>query len=325
MRAKRIIFTVLCVLLVLVIIMTGIVIRRINRLYQWSQPPAITTTPSGNASTPSSGSQDESSPTEGSTIPTESDHVHDYVLTDSIAATCEGYGWNIYTCSTCGNVDMPLDERENPLGHSYGHGKVVAATCTEGGYTEFVCTRCIKVVVKDETDPLGHQFDEGTEIPASCTENAHTLFRCMNEGCTETKIENVQEGTITEHTYGPWTYLETGEAVQYCNGCGKARYESEIVEPDIKTITNIQQTSLTDPSGNPYVFYFITVGVVDKPEAGVSTYSIYDYLNNGSIGFYYDSQRGLVIQYVDSAGIDQAYALAGGTLTIHADGSIAGG
>ena len=325
MKAKRIIFAVLCVLLVLVIIMTGIIIRRVLRLYQWSQPPVSTTSPSGNASTPSGETHNTSAPTDDSTAPTESEHVHEFILTDSIPATCEGYGWNIYTCSTCGYVNMPSNERENPLGHSYDHGQVIAPTCTEGGYTEFICTRCIKVVVKDETDPLGHQFDEGTEVPATCTENAHTLFRCLNEGCTETKIENIQESTMTEHTYGPWTYLETGEAVQYCEGCGKVRYSSEIEDPEVKTILSVQETSWTDQYGQSGTSYLITVGVEGKPEAGIRTYTVYDYLNNGTIAFYYDEQKGLVVQFVDPDGMDQAYSLTGESLTIQADGSVAGG
>ena len=322
MKAKRIIFAVLCVLLVLVIIMTGIIIARINRLYQQPSQPAPTTPPSSNASTPSGETHNSSAPTDDSTAPPETEHVHDFVLTDSISATCEGYGWNIYTCSTCGYVDMPSSERKEPLGHSYNHSQVVAPTCTEGGYTEFICSRCSKVVVKDETDPLGHQFDEGTEVPATCTENAHTLFCCLNEGCTETKMENIQENTMTEHTYGPWTDLETGETVQYCEVCGKIRYFSEVEDPSVQSPISVENTPLTEPSG---MFYLITVRVGENPEADIRTYTVYDYLNNGTIAFYYDEQKGLVIQFVDPDGMDQAYSLTGESLTIQADGSVAGG
>ena len=117
--AKRIAFTVLCTLLVLVVILTGIAIRRVSRIMLWSTPqdPIATDTPAVTNPPPTAPPV--------STEPTEPQHEHSLVLTNSIKPTCEGYGWNIYTCSTCGFVDMPTEERQEPLGHNYSETETI--------------------------------------------------------------------------------------------------------------------------------------------------------------------------------------------------------
>ena len=119
--AKRIAFSILCTLLVLVVILTGIVIRRVSRIMFSALPTDTSPAVGGPVLSPTS----PSSPNGEGTEPTQPGHTHEFVLTNTIAATCEGYGWSIYTCSTCGYVNMPEEERKAPLGHNYNEGEVV--------------------------------------------------------------------------------------------------------------------------------------------------------------------------------------------------------
>lgn len=299
--AKRIAFSILCTLLVLVVILTGIVIRRVSRILLWSQPesPIPTDTPA--------------SPTDSShnTDPTQPQHAHTFELTNTIDPSCEGVGWKIYTCTTCGHVDMPEAEQLPPLGHNYVESEVIPATCTEGGHTVYVCLRCIRIITGDETAPLGHAFDLQTEVPPTCTEDGYTIISCSHEGCAEIQDTIPHKGTATGHIFGAWSNLEDELAVQFCDGCGAARPlgEDYIILPDVYTVLYHTRTDLIYPTGDPYAFYEIRVGIVNKYEAERYDYTIYDFLNNGSLTFHYDPERGLVLQFTDKQGAQQEVVL----------------
>ena len=294
--AKRIAFSVLCTLLVLVVILTGIVIRRVSRIMLWSTPqdpistdaPAIPTVPS----TPAV----PTNPTE----PTEPPHEHSLVLTNSIKPTCEGYGWNIYTCSECGFVEMPADERQEPLGHNYKAGEITPPTCTAAGHTTYTCQRCFRIITDDVTDPLGHSFTAQTEVPPTCTEDGYTIIRCSNADCNEISETVIHEVAATGHTYGAWTYGLGGLPQPLCSVCfADWSGTSGGPLPDVYSIVSHSHDDLRHPDYGPFGFYEIHIGIANDPLAPTYLYTISDYLDNGSLIFYYDPQQGLVIRYND--------------------------
>ena len=295
--AKRIAFSIMCTLLVLVVILTGIVIRRVSRIMLWSTPqdpistdaPAIPTVP---PTTPSASTV----PTD----PTQPQHVHSFVLTNSIQPTCDGYGWNIYTCSECGYVEMPADERQDPLGHNDVAGEVFSPSCMLAGYTVYTCQRCSRITEKDFIDPVDHDFTAQTEVPPTCTEDGYTLIHCRFEGCQEVSQTIVHEGTATGHTYGAWTYGQGGLPKPLCCVCfGEWSGTSGGPRPDTNTILDHSHSDLQHPTNGAFGFYEIRVGIANDPMAPIYLYTICDYIDNGSLVFYYEPQQGLVIWYND--------------------------
>lgn len=314
MTTKRIVFAVLCVLLVLVILMTGIVIGKVRALLRPAAPSA--TVPSGTTDPSASESSPVSLPTlpSESIGPTEPGHEHEFVLLERYPATCDSFGYTEYICE-CGKKD--IRDFVDPLGHNYGHGKVVAPTCTEAGYTEFECTRCGNVDRRDETAALGHQWDAGTEMPATCTEDACSLFHCTREGCQETKKENIQEGTATGHTFGEWETVGDGTQQRVCLVCG----ETETRDPGAIGITNVLRESAVDDAGTAFVRYTVSVGPAETPDAYV--YTILDYLDTDPPSFRYVPEEGLIVTYTDAEGQSRTVTLekeSSQSLTISAQG-----
>ncbi len=310
MTTKRILFITLCVLLVLVITVSTVVFSRVYSLFSGgTSSNSDSTSASDNTSaTGGTNSGDNYVPN----ISTSPPHDHDYVLTETLAAGCESYGWNIYHCSICGDMDMPLDGRIDPLGHSYALSKTVQATCTEGGYSEFTCQRCQKSIQQEKTEPLDHLYDEGVEIPPTCGEDGCLLFTCQREGCGETKAQ-VHEGTaIGEHTFEQWLPNDDGTESRTCTVCGMTEIR-EAQEQAPLTITSQNSSVEADSS---YTLHTVTVGTEEKPD--LYTYQILDYTNQ-SLGFDWSQTEGLVVIYSDAAGEIQNTSLGKGTVTAQLD------
>ncbi len=224
MNIKRILFIVLCVLLATILVLTGIALSKVSGVLGLLNPPAPTPT-------------EPTVPSQAPTEPEATVHTHDYVLSDTIKATCDGYGWNIYTCKTCNHTHMPVDERVDPLGHNYEAGKVAEATCTEGGFTEYTCTRCgHKDTPADaQQAPLGHNFDHGRIFVATCTEGGYTQFTCLRCGIEETRDQTDPLGhQFDDVIHHPATCTEDACSIALCvrEGCGA---EETVTEPGTAT------------------------------------------------------------------------------------------
>ena len=142
---KSIVFAVMCTLLVLVIVMSGIVFYRFSPMLESLRAPADptgqtqTTAPSATnppatqttVPTETTSPPVTVAPTEPTqiTIPTEPGHEHAFVKTRTVEPTCTSYGYTLYTCD-CGKTEIPDDEFVNPVGHNYVAGDPVKATCT---------------------------------------------------------------------------------------------------------------------------------------------------------------------------------------------------
>ncbi len=332
MTTKRICFAVLCVLLVLMIVLFAVVLSRVSTLFSAlsANPATPSTPPAGDSSTVSpsentdpTASTEVTEPTEGTEPTRPTEHVHEYEYSSQIAPTCDGYGWKIYKCATCGHENLPIDERMDPLGHDLDEGVLIEPTCTEEGCTLFSCTRCSHAERKDVVPALEHEFDEGVAVEASCGVDAHILVTCTQEGCGHTEMVDIVPDTATGlHEFGPWKPTEDGKYRRECTVC----HTEEISDtaPEVYTVTGGQEP-VPNPNGSGVV-YSITVGTAANP--GAYTYTVIDQLNNGTLTFLYDQASGLILTYTDTNGQAQTCTLpkeSNQTVTIDPTGSTAGG
>lgn len=106
---------------------------------------------------------------------------HNYKLTSSTPATCEGEGKNVYTCSNCGHS---YTEKINPIGHSWDEGKVTTeANCTTEGVKTFTCKND-KTHTYTEKIPVNgvHSYDNGVvTTPATCDKDGVMTFTCKHD------------------------------------------------------------------------------------------------------------------------------------------------
>lgn len=292
---RQILFGVLCILLAVIMILTCVAVAKINTMFKTD----TSTEPS--ESVEQTDPTQETEPTETAPLPTtdpdativtEPNHVHEWVLAESIKATCTNYGYNIYRCS-CGKEEIPISEQVAPLGHNYGIGEVIAPTCTEGGCTRYTCSHCGDVREENATAALGHQYTL-THVDASCTENGYDLYTCTNPGCTENYTKN--ETPATGHRLVNWNLQADGSYVCTCTTCN-----SSVSSKDL-TITTKQKSDgvVYDDNGTPYTLYRIYVGT--ESNKNLFLYEISDYRTNSNLTYQYDTSLGLIITYVDGNG-----------------------
>lgn len=338
MTAKKVMLAILCVLLATVLIMTGILIGRVGELAAGLMGPNTSTTaPSSSADTtsPEPTTQPTTQPTAlpttaptapPTTEPTDPDHEHEYELTEKVEATCENYGYSIYTCIGCGKQDIPLDEQVMPFGHNYGAGKVIDATCTASGCTRYTCSRCGDVDERNYQSALGHDLCYIQTVAPTCEAGGYDLWQCSR--CTESELRNetamlghvmevVGEETLptctedgfaqyqcvqclmtedvvipaTGHVYSEWIQNDDGSISRYCLHCDATQSSAEFVWR--------KQESIDDNAVKTYIVY---VGTADAPE--LMCFTIYDYLNQVPLGIGVDPYLGLVVTYTDGTGAE---------------------
>ena len=308
MSVKRIIFTVLCALLVLILILTGVTVVKLLQLFDSPDPTQPTETePSTSESTAATDPSTEPStqpsteattpPTTQPTVPpttqpTEStgstEHVHNFsIVLDSQAPTCTDSGYKELQCA-CGETHWEVVEK---LEHTYGYGETISVSCVSDGCTRYTCTLCGYVDDRNVVEALGHAYDNGVYHAATCTEDAYTEYTCANANCPEkAKIEVDEEHPKTGHNFGPWVEKD-GVEVQTCGNCDVTQSTDDL---------DITKTMFLDSANNTSRTHEIHVGT-DLVEM-VYRYKIEDCINNGSIRFSYDYATGLTIKYKDSTG-----------------------
>lgn len=155
LSAKRILFIVLCLLLITVVVLTGVLISRVSGLIQLvmgTEPNTESTIPSV---TPT-GSEIPSAPT---TLPTtsENSHTHEFAEFKIVAPTCTEFGYTLFKCTGCD--EEKTDNLVDPPGHQLGSATVIPATCEQDGYTQQFCSRC-KEYVRTNIQKASHQFSQ---------------------------------------------------------------------------------------------------------------------------------------------------------------------
>lgn len=301
MSVKQIVFAVLCVLLVLVFIMTGVTVAKVVQLFSSpddTQPPSTdpstsapsdpSTTPSSEATTPSTEASvpPSSQPTES----TGSSHTHNYttVLTTK-EATCTDSGYREMQCA-CGETKWDvLDKRD----HSYGYGETIPVTCDTDGCARFTCSVCGHVEDRNIVEKLGHLYDSGVFHEATCTDDAYTEFTCSRSTCTDKVMKQTEEGTAIGHDFGDeWLDDGTDVLFQICDNCNATH-----TTDDLKVTQNIYLTD-TDAQGNLYKLHEIHVGT--QHVSSIYTYKITDYVSTGALICRYRFEDGLSITYTNA-------------------------
>lgn len=341
-KAKHVLFGAMCVLLVLMVVLFCIVAGKVSSMFQTPPDDTLSTEGTGDSQSTTQPTQTEqtaptqstTAPTDAATLPTEPGHEHEFVLTESVPATCENYGYNIYTCS-CGKQDIPLDEQVEPCGHSFGAGQTVSATCTTDGYVEYVCSRCGAAERRNQTAALGHDFRQVETAAPTCVDDGYTLHRCSHCGqeekkdvvqaqghdyqmvghtdvsCTEDECTVYQCSTCQEidRVYGAasnghlWSDWDQATLTRQCGSCGLTEAAASIA------ITNEQASSdyVQDAAGNSYKLYVIYVGTSTTPD--LFRYTVNDYLDNGTLAYRYDPAQGLIVTYTTNGGENRTVVL----------------
>ena len=319
MSTKRIIFAVLCALLVLVLILTVVTAVKLVAMFDGPEPteptetePSISestepstspsTAPSTEATTPPT-SQPTVPPTTQATSPSENNsHTHNFnTVLSSQAPTCTDGGYKELQCS-CGETYWEVLDK---LEHSYGYGETIPVSCTADGCTRFTCSACGYVDERNVVEATGHAYDNGTFHEATCAEDAYTVYTCANANCPHKEKKEVQENTKLGHNFGAWIEKD-GIFTQTCGNCDTSYTSDEL---------QIKDRFLDGPN-NSYRVYELDVGTEENPV--VYRYKITDLINNNTLEFHYEYTIGLTIKYIDNLGNPQEVVLSamGGQHTI---------
>ncbi len=333
MRAKRVMLAVMCTLLVIVMIMTAVLLVRVGSILRGGS--GLLNSGSGssqnNNSTGGSGSNgtegengDSSETTPQSTLATEEGHIHEYVVSETMAPTCENMGYDILLCATCGR--QSIQNFVDALGHNFGPEYKVEPTCTEMGCMRKECATCGALEERNHQDPLGHEMEKLMTVEPTCQQPGYDLMRCVNCGeeimenqvpaaehsdqviqvltqptCTTDGLGQVQCtlcGDVREeilpasgHDYDNWT-VGADSLHRACTACGT---EETVLRTSLK-ITNEQKVDMDNGAQIQ-----IWVGTDTQPQ--LLQYTVCDYLNNGTLRYSLDPARGLVVIYEDATGL----------------------
>lgn len=152
---------------------------------------------------------------------------HGYVKGDHVDATCTSSGYDVYTCSRCGDVKNVISEAAT--GHDF---KEVTdsntATCTKAGMATYKCANC-ETTLEVATTALGHDYSvEKETVKAKCNSVGYTVYKCSR--CDSTHTEYAEK--LGDHTFPTdWTVVQTatdvlpGIKVKECSTCHKFEYE----------------------------------------------------------------------------------------------------
>ena len=144
---------------------------------------------------------------------------HSYELTAQTEATCKDKATETYTCSVCGDIYTLEGELGN---HIYTRSaESVEATCEEAGTTVYICSICGDTY-SEEVPALGHDFSQTKEVikAPTCTEEGVKAYICKRCGVTneEEPIPATGHTTVYNTLESP-TFLHKGRAVDYCTTC----------------------------------------------------------------------------------------------------------
>lgn len=149
------------------------------------------------------------------------DHKHDYVV--SCTATCTEDGYEVYTCSICG--DSYNGEFVEAFGHFYDIS-FKDPTCSEAGAVIYTCCDC-QDSYSEEIPALSHEY-KAVVTEDTCHEAGYTTYTCTS--CGHSYKETT--GTTLEHQYNisvvnP-TCTKPGYTTHICTHCGDGYTTDEV-------------------------------------------------------------------------------------------------
>ena len=164
---------------------------------------------------------------------------HDYVLTDSRAASCELGGYKRYTCRKCGDE---YTDSEDVLGHDYGAWMTSSLpSCAHDGRMARTCTRenCGDTQVVFSRIPHSYREIAEKRIPPTCAQAGSAVF-----ACTECGAQYTQAIPALPHT--PRNAQNTVESVADCLHNG--------VETNVCAVCDRRYTARVFPSRGGHLF-----------------------------------------------------------------------
>lgn len=364
MPLKRIVLIIMCSILAVMVIMMGVMVGKVAPVLEMlfgsdngpvqTIPPTTQTDPTTQPTTqPTVPTTTPPTTTPPTTVPptTVPKHEHDYSqVKEEKKSTCASAGYTIYVCS-CGDTKL---ETMDLLPHSFGAGKLISPTCTEGGYTLKKCSICGYEEKLDEKEALGHNYIETETVAVGCEQDGYVESQC--DRCEDIKRENVIKATghtwVEGETVDP-TCTEEGYTLHKCSVCEKEDKQNvqealghsfsnwEIVTEPAAGVAGTESRScsaceetetrecvlgilvdkgINTSADNDCNHFIINVGAKNSAgkEVTVYSYTITDFSKQLTSGaFTYDPESGLLV-----ATKDQTYALApgNGKLTLDKDG-----
>ena len=149
---------------------------------------------------------------------------HAYMATVTVAPTCDTDGYTVYECTKCKDViTVPIPATS----HNYIAVAYVAPTCETDGYTYYECSIC-KSGYADPVPATGHDWHEMGGSPPTCTFDETTNWECSICGLD---YKEVHPGTALGHNY-QWQYTASPTCVDYgyecyfCSRCGEEYHEN---------------------------------------------------------------------------------------------------
>lgn len=143
---------------------------------------------------------------------------HNFVLLDTVNATCLSLGYDRYFCTNCGATEQK--NYVNALNHSWQSVVVREATCETDGKVLNICERCGTVEVS--AAPKGEHCYTTDTMEATCTNPGYTVKECSV--CGDRIITNITSALA--HNYKSTTIAATCEAggrtIHRCDGCGSS-------------------------------------------------------------------------------------------------------
>ncbi len=240
MPLKRIVLIIMCTTLSVMVIMMGVMVGKVSPILGMlfgseedpvSTNPPTTTQPQPSTSTTVEPSTEPSVPTPPeSSVPSTSvpKHEHDFSkVKEEKKASCAEAGYTIYECG-CGETTL---ETFAVLPHSFGAGKLVSPTCTEGGYTLRKCSLCNYEEKIDVKEALGHDYKKVGTVSATCDQDGYEEYQCQR--CDVLKRENIVKATGHAWVAGEVhasTCEEDGYTEYTCSneGCGETKEDDKL-------------------------------------------------------------------------------------------------
>ena len=180
---------------------------------------------------------------------------HSYTLfaEQSIAATCETAGKEVYLCSVCG---ASYEKEIASLGHAWNTTAVcsdkictregctakeaataqhsypeepserVDATCMAAGYERYRCSVC-GAAYEDVLPQLAHRMELSNETrPGSNACEVLLVYVCAFDGCGHEETEQVYQHTYVTQIETVATCCENGTKHEVCSACGAEKENS---------------------------------------------------------------------------------------------------
>ena len=143
---------------------------------------------------------------------------HNWVLLNSVDASCLTLGYDRYVCVDCGRTEKR--DYTAQLGHAYQSTVIRDATCETDGKVLEICERCGDV--KETSTPKGEHEYMTYSVSATCTSPGYTVRECAI--CGDRHIEDITSALSHDYIAKVTAAIceAGGHTLHICEGCGSS-------------------------------------------------------------------------------------------------------